>query len=51
MFTVMNCVLVSREVAEMNMVNNKGQEIEKYSSSGTRTRVSWVKAMYPNHLD
>ncbi len=24
---------------------------EKTSHTGTRTRVSWVRAMYPNHLD
>ena len=24
---------------------------QKYSHAGTRTRVYWVKANYPNHLD
>ncbi len=30
---------------------NPTKKQNKNSHTGTRTRVSWVRAMYPNHLD
>ena len=40
-----------REVGGNGSKTRGRKEKERFSHTGTRTRVAWVKTKYPNHLD